>query len=99
MLFVYLILGVLLAVWIYLVYLLIAVRKKKTDIAERRYKMLKTFLLVATISFPVGIVGAILDITRLFGIRESVIDIIVLSALGVFGIATIGSLVLFFKGR
>ncbi|MGB2584202.1 MAG: hypothetical protein WBC89_08630, partial [Dehalococcoidia bacterium] len=57
--------GVLIAVWIYLVWM---VRKKKTNIfddqmepklAERRLKRLKIFLLVAGISFAVFIVGVI----------------------------------------
>ena len=106
----YLIMGFLLAVWIYLIYLIIVVRKKKTDIfhdqmepklAERRYKMLKTFLLVAIISLPVFIVGIIVDIAILYpsGIREPVYGVIAYSAFGVFVIATIGSLVIFLKGR
>ena len=71
----YLIVGFLLAVWIYLI---IVVRKKKADIfhdqmepvsAERRYKMLKTFLLVAGISLAVGIVTVLLGIA-IFGPTE-----------------------------
>jgi len=107
----YLIVGFLLAVGIYLIYLIIVVRKKKTKIfhdqmepklAERRYKMLKTFLLVAIISFVVIIVDFILAFT-LFSLLEPVVsvclNIVVPVALGVFVIATIGSQVIFLKGR
>ncbi len=99
--------GIPLAVWIYLVWM---VRKKKTNIfddqmepklAERRYKMLKVFLLVAGISLAVGIVGVILH-NALYGlseIEEPVSFFIAISALWVFFIATIGGLVIFLKGR
>ncbi len=58
--------GALIAVWIYLVFM---VRKKKTNIfhdqmepklAERRLKRLKIFLRVAGISFAVFIISAVL---------------------------------------
>jgi len=96
-----------LPVWIYLVWM---VRKKKTNLfrdqmepklAERRYKRLKAFLLVAGISLAVGIVGVILH-NALYGlaeIEEPVSFIIALVALWVFIIATIGGLVIFLKGR
>jgi len=99
--------GALIVVWIYLVFM---VRKKKINLfddqvepklAERRYKMLKAFLLAAGISFAVGIVGVILH-NALYGlskIEEPVSFFIGISALGVFFIATIGGLVIFLKGR
>ncbi len=102
-----LIAGALIAVWIYLVWI---VRKEKTKIfhdqmepklAERRYKRLKTFLLVAGISFAVFIVGVIVH-NALYGLsemEEPVSFIIAISALWVFIIATIGGLVIFLKGR
>jgi len=102
-----LIAGALIVVWIYLVWM---VRKKKTNlfddqvepkIAERRLKMLKTFLLVAGISFAVFIVGTVVHnaLYGLSGIEEHVFFSIAISALYVFIIATIGSLVIFLKGR
>ena len=102
-----LIAGALIVVWIYLVWM---VRKKKISlfhdqvepkIAERRLKMLKTFLLVAGISFAAFIVGTILH-NALYGlseIEEPVSFYIALVGLYVFIIATIGGLVIFLKGR
>jgi hypothetical protein len=99
--------GALIAVWIYLVWM---VQKKKANlfhdqveprIAERRLKRLKTFLLVAGMSFAVFIVGVIVH-NALYGlseIEEPVSFIIAISALWVFIIATIGGLVIFLKGR
>ena len=99
---------ILVGVWIYLVWM---VRKKKTNIfhdqmepklAERRYKMLKAFLLVAPISLAVFIVGMILA-NALYNLPEPVepisLVIVVNVALCVFTIATIGGLVIFLKGR
>ncbi len=95
------------AVWIYLVWM---VRKKKTKIfheqmepklAERRLKILKAFLLVAGISFAVGIVG-IVGHNTIYGlteVEESVFFTIALVGLYVFVIATIGGLVIFLIGR
>ncbi len=102
-----LIAGALIVVWIYLVWM---VRKKKTNIfhdqmepklAERRYKMLKVFLLVAGISFAVFIVGVILHnaLYGLFGKEELVSFFIGISGLWAFIIATVGGLVIFIKGR
>ena len=102
------ILGVaLIGVWIYLVYM---VRKKKANlfydqvepkIAERRLKKLKAFLLVAGISLAVGIVGVVVHnaIYGLSGVEEPVFFVIALVGLWAFLIATIGGLVIFFKGR
>ena len=65
----------LIAVWMYLVYMVQEEKANLFDdyvepkIAERRYKMLKTFPLVAGISLVVGIVGAILYHV-LYGIEE-----------------------------
>ncbi len=98
----------LVGVWIYLVWM---VRKKKAKIfhdqvepkiAERRYKMLKTFLLVGGISLAVAIVGVILHgvLGALLEIEEETVSFyIALVALYVFIIATIGGLVIFLKGR
>ena len=97
----------LVGVWIYLVWM---VRKKKAKIfhdqmepklAERRYKRLKIFLLVAGISLAVAIVGVILH-NALYGlseIEEPVSFFIALVGLYAFIIATIGGLVIFLKGR
>ncbi len=96
-----------LVVWIYLVFM---VRKKKTNlfhdqmdpkIAERRLKRLKAFLLGAGISLAVAIVGVIVHnvLSALLEIEELVSFIIAIVALWVFIIATIGSLVIFLKGR
>ena len=93
-------------VWIYLVWM---VWKKKTNIfhdqmepklAERRYKMLKAFLLVAGISFVVAIVGVIGHnaIYALNEIEEPVFFIIALVGIYAFSIATIGGSVIYFKG-
>lgn len=102
-----LIAGALITVWIYLVWM---VRKKKTNIfhdqmepelAERRLKMLKAFLLVGGISFAVFIVGVIVH-NVLYGlseIEEPVFFSIALVGLFLFIIATVGGLVIFLKGR
>ncbi len=99
--------GVLIAVWIYLVWM---VRKKKANLfhdqvepklAESRLKRLKVFLLVAGISLAVGIVGVVVHnvIYGLTEIEEPVFFTIALVGLWVFIIATIGGLVIFLKGR
>jgi len=96
-----------LAVWIYLVWM---VQKKKTNIfhdrmepklAERRYKILKIFLLVAGISLVVGIVGVILhNALYVLSEKEELVSFfIAIVALWTFFIATIGGLVIFLKGR
>ena len=107
----YLIVGFLLAVWVYLIILIIVVWKKKTDIfhdqmepkvAERRLKMLKTFLLVAVISLPVFIVGIRVSFGLYYGVYEPVsfiIGVVAFVAFGVFVIATVCSQVIFLKGR
>ncbi len=97
----------LVGVWIYLVWI---VRKKKAnlfhdqvepEIAERRLKKLKAFLLVAGISLAVGIVGVVVHnaIYGLSGVEEPVFFVIALVGLWAFLVATIGGLVIFFKGR
>ncbi len=99
--------GALIVVWIYLVWM---VRKMKTNIfhdqmepklAERRYKMLKVFLLVAGISLAVSIIGVILHnaLYVLLEREELVSFFIAILALWAFIIATVGGLVLFLKGR
>ncbi len=104
------ILPILVGVWIFLVWL---VWKKKTNLfhdqmepklAERRYKRLKTFLLVAGIGFAMFWVMVILQVV-LVGIFNQpeeegpVVFFIALLAVVVFIIATIGGLVIFLKGR
>ncbi len=99
--------AILLGVWIFLV---LVVRKKKTKlfhdqvepkIAERRYKMLKAFLLVAGISLAVFIVGVILHnaLYGLFEKEEPVSFFIAIFSLVPFAVGTIGGLVIFLKGR
>jgi len=97
----------LLVVWMFLA---LEVRKKRTnlfhdqvepELAERRLKMLKAFLLVAGISFAAFIVGVVLHnaLSALFEIEEPVSFFIALLSLAAFTMATIGGLVMFLKGR
>jgi len=97
----------LLGVWIYLVW---AVRKRKSSLfpdrmepesVERHLRWLRIFLLVAGILLLVGIVGVIVHnvIFALTGIEESVAFFIGLIGLLVFVIATIGGLVTLLIGR
>jgi len=99
--------AMLMVAWIYLAWM---VRRKKAKIfhdqmepnlAGSRYKRLKAFLLVAGISLAVVVVGAIMHnvVYGLSGIEEPVFFSIALVGLWVFTIATIGSLVIFLKGR
>ena len=92
--------AILMWVWIYLVFM---VWKKKTNIfhdqmepklAERRYKMLKAFLLVAGISFAVFFVCL-----ALYKTEEPVYLYIGSVGISVGIIATVGGLVIFLKGR
>ena len=93
--------------WVYLVWM---VRKKKInlfddqmepELVERRYKMLKIFLLVGGISLPVAIGGVVMHNVQyaLTGIEESLFFIIALVGIYAFNIATIGGLVIALKGR
>ena len=93
--------------WIYFIWM---VRKKKAKIfpdqmepkiAERRFKMLKVFLLVAGISLAVGIVGVVVHnvIYALSEIEESVFFAIGLLGLMAFVIGNIGGLVVYLIGR
>ena len=90
----------LIVVWVYLVWM---VRKKKANlfhdqvepkIAERRYKRLKAFLLVAAISFAVGIVGVVMHnvLYALNEVEEHVFFIIALVSIYVFVATTSGGL-------
>ena len=99
--------GILLAVWIYLVFV---VRKKRINLfhdqrepklAERRYKMLKAFLLVAGISFAVFIVGVVVHnvLSVLLEKEEPVSFFIAIFSVVPFAVGTIGGLVIFLKGR
>ena len=99
-------------VWIYLVW---TVWKKKISIfddqmepelAKRRYKKLKTFLLVAGISFAMFWVNIILMLVvfRMTGFpsseeEEGVFFFIGLFSAVLFVIGTIGGLIIFLKGR
>ena len=97
-----------LGAWIFLV---VVVRKKKTkifhdqmesELAERRYKRLKTFLRIAGISLVVAIVGVILHgvLGILLEIEEEVVSFfIAVVALWVFAVATIAGLVILLIGR
>jgi len=99
--------GALMVVWIYLVWM---VRKKKAnlfhdqverELAERRYKMLKVFLLVAGISFAMFIVGVVVHnvLYALSEVEEPVFFSIAIFSLVPFAVGTIGGLVIFLKGR
>ena len=102
-----LIAGALIAVWIYLAWM---VWKKKTQIfhdqmepksAERRLKWLKAFLLVAGISFVVFLVSTILlrALHALFEGKEELFFFIAIFSLMLLAVGTIGGLVIFLKGR
>ncbi len=105
-----LVVGALIVVWIYLAWM---VREKKISLfhdqvepklAERRYKMLKAFLLVAGISFAMFWVAVILQVVLvvIFNQPEEegpVVFFVAFFSVGVFVIATIGGLVIFLKGR
>jgi len=99
---------ILVGVWIYLVWM---VWKKKTNIfhsqmepklAERRYKMLKIFLLVAGISFAAVIATFVVQAT-IFGLSEEKVSVAIIIIGGTFQmlfyVGTIGSLVIFLIGR
>ena len=104
------ILPILVGVWIYLTWM---VWKKKTNLshdqmepklAERRYKVLKTFLRVAGISFVMFWVAFILQVVLvvIFDLPEEegpVVFFIALFSGVLFLIGTIGGLVIFLKGR
>jgi len=86
---------ILVGVWIYLAWM---VWKKKT--VSRYLKALKTFLLVAGISFVVFNACVILQIVLdLIGKEEPVSFFIALVGLRVFIVATIVGLVIFLIGR
>ncbi len=102
------VLPILVGAWIYLVWM---VWKRKTkifhdqmepELAERRLKRLKAFLLVAGISFAAFWVNIILMIAIFRPSaeeEEAVFFFIALFSVVVFIIATIGGLVIFLKGR
>ena len=98
---------ILLFVWIYLVW---KVRKERIslfseqmepELAERRYKMLKAFLLVGGISFAVFIVNVILHnvLYALLDEEEPVSFFIALISVVPFFIGTVGGLVVFLRRR
>jgi len=102
------ILAILVGVWIILV---VVVWKKKITIfhdqmepklAQRRYRILKALLLAAGISAAVFVASIILDGTissNLPGNDVSVFAYTAWISSGLFLIATVGSLVIFLKGR
>jgi len=94
-------------VWIYLLWM---VRKKTTkvfhdqmeqELAERRLRRLKTFLLIAGVSLAVGIVGVVLHNVSyaMSEEEEAVFFFIALSGLWVASIGTMFGLVIFLTGR
>ncbi len=101
---------ILMGVWIYLVWM---VRKKKTDIfhdrmepklAQRQYKRLKRFLLVAGISFLVYPVSILLQVLLVLIFNQpeeegAVVFFIAFFSVVLFILSTIGGLVLFLKGQ
>ncbi len=99
---------ILLATWIYLVYVTL---KKKTnlfheqmelELAERRLRRLRKFLLVAGISvavfIPVTLYAAIVAPSE-EGTASAVVFSILVFCSVLFPIGTIGGLVIFLKGR
>ena len=99
------------AIFIFIfIYLLVMVRKNKSkifdgktepELAEKRYKILKVFLMVAGMSLAVGIVGVI-AYNLIYGLcetEEPVTFFIGVVGIFVFIIATIGGLVMFIIGR
>ena len=99
--------GAAIAAWIYLVWV---TRKRKadlfheqveTELAERRYRMLKAFLLVAAVLFVGGIAGIIAHnvIYGLTEVEDSASFFIALAAIWAFILATGGGLAVFLKGR
>jgi hypothetical protein len=97
-----------LVVWIFLVWMVLKKKNKifydqmEPKLAERYYKMLKAFLLVAGISFVMIWVSILLG-SYVFHLSAERMDTIILpiafSFLGVFNISSIGGLVIFLKGR
>ena len=97
-----------LAAWIYLVYVTL---KKKTnlfhdqmepELAERRLRRLKNFLLVAGISLAASIAAALYAVKAAPSEESaagSVIFFILLFSLVLFLIGTIGGWVIYLKGR
>ena len=75
--------------------------KKKAELAEKHLKRLKALLLGAGISFVVAIVGVIMHnaLYAMNEIEEHTWFIVAIVALYVFVGATIGSAVIFLKGR
>ena len=93
-----------------MLYMVNMTRKKKAkifhgqvepELAERRLRRLKIFLRVGGVSFVVGIVGVVGHnvVYGLTEVEEPVFFTIGLVGLFVFFIATIGSLVIFLRGR
>jgi hypothetical protein len=95
------------AIWIFLAWM---IWRRKTalfhdqmepELAERRLRRLRRFILVAGIALAVGIVGVIVHnaVYGLSEMEEPVSFFIALAGLWVFDIATIGGLYIFLKGR
>ena len=101
-----LLVGILLGAWIYFVRMVwkkgtsLFHEEMKPELAERRLKRLKTFLLVAGTSWAAingGFVAYGLE--SQYGKGDAVSIVIPFFGIMVFIIATIGSLVIFLKGR
>ena len=97
--------GAAMAAWVYLVWI---VWRKKTKIfsdqtepklAERLLKWLKASILVAGISFMVGIVNFIVGVIILGYEEEAAIFYIALSSVLLFIIGNVSGLVILLKGR
>ena len=102
-----LLVGILLGAWIYFVRMVwkkgtgLFHEEMKPELAERRLKRLKTFLVVTGTSMAVGFtVPAVWGVLEQYGIVEDPVSMIIwLLGIIAFIIATIGSLVTFLKGR
>ena len=102
-----LLVGILLGAWIYFVRMVwkkgtsLFHEEMKPELAERRLKRLKTFLLVAGTSWAAinGGFAVYLVLEEQYGIEDPVSMVIWLLGIMAFIIATIGSLVTFLKGR
>ncbi len=95
--------GILLGAWIYFVRMVwkkgtsLFHEEMKPELAERRLKRLKTFLVVTGTSIAVGIAAPAVFVVLI--VQDPVSMVIWVLGIMAFIIATIGSLVTFLKGR
>lgn len=89
---------IIMAAWICLASM---VWKKKTELAESHYKLLKRFLVVGGISFagPIAIFIGCKVYDAIWGMPDGDLNWIALPFLMVFFISTIGGWILFLIGR